>query len=157
MALTDKLTHIADAIRGKTGKTDSLTLDQMATEIAGIQAGADGDRIEMGEITITNPAGYFLIPVSSKKKHVVLRPTSIIETMKTSVKGYVYLVYATEDEGQVQACLPAGAEGGMKSQASYWYNYTTTDIALPTFSDTQLRINIGYTKLGPGTYDWYTW
>lgn len=39
MALTDKLTNIADAIRGKTGKTEELTLDQMATEIAGIQAG----------------------------------------------------------------------------------------------------------------------
>ena len=31
--------HIADAIRGKTGKTDGLTLDQMPGEIAGIQAG----------------------------------------------------------------------------------------------------------------------
>ena len=39
MALTDKLVAIADAIRGKTGKTDALTLDQMATEIAGIQTG----------------------------------------------------------------------------------------------------------------------
>ena len=42
MALTDKLTAIADAIRGKTGKTDGLTLDQMATEIAGIEAGGGG-------------------------------------------------------------------------------------------------------------------
>ena len=39
MALTDKLTAIADAIRGKTGKTDGLTLDQMAAEIEGIQGG----------------------------------------------------------------------------------------------------------------------
>lgn len=39
MALTDKLTAIADAIRGKTGKTEPLTLDQMAAEIAGIQTG----------------------------------------------------------------------------------------------------------------------
>ena len=36
MALTDKLTAIADAIRAKTGKTDSLTLDSMVTEIASI-------------------------------------------------------------------------------------------------------------------------
>ena len=39
MALTDKLTAIADAIRGKTGKTDGLTLDQMPAEIEGIQGG----------------------------------------------------------------------------------------------------------------------
>ena len=42
MALTDKLTNIADAIRGKTGKTEELTLDQMATEIAGIETGGGG-------------------------------------------------------------------------------------------------------------------
>lgn len=41
MALTDKLTAIADAIRLKTGKTDSLTLDRMPTEIASIEAGAE--------------------------------------------------------------------------------------------------------------------
>ena len=45
MALTDKLTAIADAIRGKTGKSDGLTLDQMATEIAGIEAGGGGGDI----------------------------------------------------------------------------------------------------------------
>ena len=39
MALTDKLTAIADAIRSKTGGTDSLTLDQMAGEIDNIQSG----------------------------------------------------------------------------------------------------------------------
>lgn len=39
MALTEKLKAIADAIRGKTGKTDGLTLDQMPTEIEGIESG----------------------------------------------------------------------------------------------------------------------
>lgn len=39
MALTDKLTAIANAIRTKTGGTNSLTLDQMASEIDNIQSG----------------------------------------------------------------------------------------------------------------------
>ena len=39
MALTDKLTAIANAIRTKTGGTNSLTLDQMASEISNIQSG----------------------------------------------------------------------------------------------------------------------
>ena len=43
MALTDKLTAIADAIRGKTGKTEEMTLAQMATEIEGIETGGGGD------------------------------------------------------------------------------------------------------------------
>ncbi len=46
MALTDKLTAIADAIRTKTGKTGELTLDQMVTEITGIQGGGGGYSIE---------------------------------------------------------------------------------------------------------------
>lgn len=37
----DKLTAIADAIRGKTGGTDVLTLDEMASEIADIETGID--------------------------------------------------------------------------------------------------------------------
>lgn len=37
--VNDKLTAIADAIRAKTGGTDALTLDGMATAIAGIQTG----------------------------------------------------------------------------------------------------------------------
>lgn len=39
MALIDKLTAIADAIRGKTGGVDKLTLDQMVTDIESIKTG----------------------------------------------------------------------------------------------------------------------
>lgn len=39
MALIDKLTVIANAIRAKTGGTSELTLDDMATEIANISVG----------------------------------------------------------------------------------------------------------------------
>lgn len=45
MALTDKLTAIADAIRAKTGSTAKLTLEQMPAEIAGI-SGGDSDEIK---------------------------------------------------------------------------------------------------------------
>lgn len=45
MALTDKLTTIANAIREKAGTSDALTLDGMAEAIAAIQAGG-------GEVTI---------------------------------------------------------------------------------------------------------
>lgn len=39
MALTDKLKAIADAIRAKTGKSDSMTLAEMPTEIENISTG----------------------------------------------------------------------------------------------------------------------
>ena len=46
MALTDKLTAIANAIRGKTGSTDPMTLDEMPSAIDGIP--------DLLEVRITN-------------------------------------------------------------------------------------------------------
>lgn len=43
MALTEKLTNIANAIRNKTGGTEALTLDQMVTEINGITSSVPVD------------------------------------------------------------------------------------------------------------------
>jgi len=57
MALINKLTAIADAIRAKTGKEDILTLDQMPLEIAGIQSGAELNFKVVGDITApTSPS-----------------------------------------------------------------------------------------------------
>lgn len=42
MALTDKLTSIANAIREKTGNSDLLTLDEMASAISNIETGGSG-------------------------------------------------------------------------------------------------------------------
>lgn len=53
MAITDKLAAVADAIRGKTGKAEKMTLDQMPGEIEGIQAGGGGDIKALVERTIT--------------------------------------------------------------------------------------------------------
>lgn len=52
MALTDKLTAVADAIRAKNGSADKLTLAQMPETIANIQTGTDtGDATaEAGDV-----------------------------------------------------------------------------------------------------------
>ena len=52
MALTDKLTAIADAIRAKNGSTDAMTLAQMPEKITNIQTGTDtGDATaEAGDV-----------------------------------------------------------------------------------------------------------
>lgn len=55
MALIDKLTAIADAIRTKTGGTDPLTLVGMAEAIAGISSGGgSGLDYDMGEFVLEN-------------------------------------------------------------------------------------------------------
>lgn len=45
MSINSKMTAIADAIRGKTGKTEEMTLDQMATEITSIETGGSGENL----------------------------------------------------------------------------------------------------------------
>jgi hypothetical protein len=61
MALIDKLTNVADAIRGKTGKEEPLTLDQMATEISAIDTQAktyilmDEDGNEIPAVLVDEP------------------------------------------------------------------------------------------------------
>lgn len=59
MALTDKLTNIANAIRTKTGKSAKLTLDQMVTEIASISGGGGGlptgiSKFDFGTFTVNS-------------------------------------------------------------------------------------------------------
>lgn len=55
MALTNKLTAIADAIRARSGKTDRLTLDQMPDEIANIKGGAELNFEVVGNPQPTSP------------------------------------------------------------------------------------------------------
>ena len=68
MALTDKLTAVADAVREKTGKADEMTLDQMAVEIAGISGGSGGgDTIEtIMEETLTEAVKEFIYTFSTE-------------------------------------------------------------------------------------------
>ena len=57
MALTDKLTNIADTIRSKTGGTDLLTLDQMVTEIENLQIGIGDYKVEFGSFSPASDSG----------------------------------------------------------------------------------------------------
>ena len=53
MALINKLEAIGDAVRAKTGDTNKLTLDEMATKINGIKPGPT-----TSDLTITGDCGY---------------------------------------------------------------------------------------------------
>ena len=57
MALTNKLTNIANAIREKTGSTELLTLDAMPTAISSITTG-EGGGLPDGALTITGDHDY---------------------------------------------------------------------------------------------------
>lgn len=50
MGLIDLITAIANAIRSKTGKEDKLTLEQMITEIEGIEVGGGGNSEALNQL-----------------------------------------------------------------------------------------------------------
>ena len=60
MALTDKLTAIADAIRGKTGGTDALTLEAMAKAITALETG--GVSFQVSDVTFDSNSYTYTIP-----------------------------------------------------------------------------------------------
>ena len=68
MALTNKLTSIADAIRSKTGTTEPMTLDEMVTAIANITTGSVpsdtitlSDGTELPKPTLKEGCNYAII------------------------------------------------------------------------------------------------
>lgn len=77
MALTEKLTGIADAIRGKTGKTEALTLEQMATEIATIETGGGGYTID--DLCLDNISGDIVITAERIRKSAFRNMNNIRE------------------------------------------------------------------------------
>lgn len=70
MALTDKLTAIANAIRTKSGGTDFLTLDEMVTAISGI-TGIERKTFQITEVTQSLNLGIDYTP-----DHIIILSTN---------------------------------------------------------------------------------
>lgn len=104
MALTDKLTAIADAIRAKTGGTDALTLDQMATTISTIETGVSIEELvaalEYSGLSLTED-------MSASEILEVLReayPTKTVIFDGTTIKsGYSFTTRKGDDYNSVLA------------------------------------------------------
>ena len=100
MALTDKLTAIADAIRSKTGSTEELTLDAMVAAIAGIEAGG-GLAYDMGEFVLDGdtPDGqlqYVPHKLEEKPEFVLVWTDAYVgvtnpDTVYATALGFVWL------------------------------------------------------------------
>lgn len=103
MALTDKLTAIANAIRTKTGKTDSLTLDQMPSEIESISGGSSAPESDPREVYGgTRPAEWLRLPDYDKvEQNTMYLLVELKENYPNKGKFQFRAESATVDEGIV--------------------------------------------------------
>lgn len=91
MALTNKLTAIANAIRSKTGKTEAMTLDQMPTEIESISGGS-GDLTDE-DLTFSGDCGMLF---STAKAWVTRKFGSRIKTINLIASYQMFYGYIDE-------------------------------------------------------------
>ena len=103
MALTDKLTAIADAIRTKTGKTDSLTLNQMPSEIESISGGSSAPESDPREVYGgERPAEWLRLPDYDKvEQNTMYLLVELKENYPNKGKFTFRAASATVDEGIV--------------------------------------------------------
>ena len=132
MALINKLRAIATAIRNKTGKTEQLSLDQMVTEIEGIQTGSGGEEIIPEEAYTINNAGqeifaynnwlWFLKYAKKNNKSILIKPSSLDCLFSQSNK-------ITDELKNVTVSFPETAS----SPIGYLFNNCSQLTAFPTF------------------------
>ena len=128
MALTDKLTAIADATRAKTGTTNQMTLDEIATAINGIS-------IEKG-------IGMVGIPTANKSYSVFTVKHSLYsEYVDTNFPFFiVFGCYITGINGMVGKILKVDRNESTINELSFgssgklYYSMNETEIAIATSS-----------------------
>ena len=135
MALTDKLTAIADATRAKTGTTNQMTLDEIATAINGISS-------KEGIIIVGSPAPK--------------NPVSLVTIQHSFYSPYIdtnfpfYLVfgcYITGTNGMVGKILKVDRNKSTINELSFgssgklYYSMNETLIAIATNSNKSMTFS----------------
>lgn len=93
MALTDKLTAVADAVRSQTDKTDKMSLDEMANEVRGLDVIKDIDNTT----TFKDDGSIETLYVDGKIERTVFNGNKIVKT--TEKNGVVSKIETTEFTG----------------------------------------------------------
>ena len=113
MSVNSKMTAIADAIRSKTGGTDVLTLDEMATAISGIEVSREPELQEKtvapstNSQTVTPDSGYDGL----SKVTVNAMPTATQATPSITVNSSgLITASATQTAGYVAAGTKSGTK-----------------------------------------------
>lgn len=91
-----KLTAIGDAIRSKTGKTDSMTLDTMSTAITNISSssgGGGGGNTESCEVTVSRISS----PMNTEYVLYYTTPSLEIATLTAPAEGFTATIYCAKN------------------------------------------------------------
>ena len=148
MALTDKLTAIADATRAKTGTTNQMTLDEIATAINGISS-------KKGMAMLSYPTYDASYPTYN------IQNSSYSDYIDTNFKFYiVFGCYITGTSGMVGKILEVNKNestiievptvGSFGSSATLYYSIDKERIKISTgssnktmtFSSTKGYVNL---------------
>lgn len=136
MAITDKLKAIADAIRGKTGKSELLTLDEMPSEISQI----DGSYDDTQTYILVDESGNE-IPAVLVDEEVELTATpndirmgSVAVTDDGVVTGTKEIPSYHVTEGAV--LIPAGSNYSFRIPKKNRYDYTKLQAIICVFNNT---------------------
>ena len=179
MSVNSKMTAIANAIRGKTGGTNPLNLDQMATEIAAIKAKPilqELTVIENGEYTppvgvdgfskvIANVTGNGGGGGSVESGEMVTTSQNFYGfTIPVSSKKSHVIIYPkvfedeTHDTGRISYILAIEGYGQIeiRPRKSGTYMRPVADMNT-TFNDTSIVFAGGKAPYNIGEYYWYAW
>lgn len=168
MALTDKLTAIGDAIRGKTGDSSLLSLDDMATAITDIQtAGTETGTLDGYNISITARSGYtgeFTMTIPSSTIYVN-GPRNKSNQYLNWILFFPILTAANTYGTGVAVCHHSAFGNGFYSQwdtsTGYVYYRKTAQIITPTTTNLsaqsdgicpflEIMSNVNVSADGPG-------
>ena len=139
MALTDKLTAIADATRAKTGTTNQMTLDEIATAINRITS-AKGITV-LSYPTSTKPYSVFRIPHSSYSQYVDANfPFYLVIGCYIAGTGGMVGKILKVDRNK-STINEIGTGGSFGSSGRLYYSMNETEIAIATSSATTMTFS----------------
>ena len=136
MALTDKLTAIADAIRSKTGSTEPMTLDEMVTAIANITTGSVpsdtitlDDGTELPKPTLKDGCNYAMIFKNSNYY-------SMLETSNrfANVDSWIYIANSSYTIGTSSAVCYISRLPVNFNEFNSWSEPTKYDLSNASFT-----------------------
>ena len=160
MSVLSKMTAIADAIRAKTGGTDTLTLDEMAAAIASLQAGEGGALLpdwmtEMTSGTVTFAANTDSVSIDhglggKPKGFVFFRKgaDNSSEMYLNYCYGYSYKFFNNNTGGSFSGTLVLANGASARVSGSY----TATNTSFLVYNDLY-----NYECKATTAYHWFAW